>query len=334
MEKITGRMTAVTWSAPGKVIICGEHFVVYGGLAVAAAIDKRAYATVKLRDGGTVRISSKQIGTAEWQDGKLAKESSKGVSGRLEAYRKMVDAILEQHGRGKGVSVSIDSQIPRASGLGSSAAIAVATASALLDALGVSFTTEDVINYALVAESEIHYKPSGIDPTIATIGGIITFRRGAKPSKIEVQKGFEMLVIESGRQRRTGVMVRKVAQFRELHINLFDKLMEVSDMIAKEVELAIHNNRIERLGSLMTVSHNILRAIGVSSRELDEIVERVLRGGAYGAKLTGGGGGGAVIAVASGEVTRQLVNRLSDHYTVHRVPLPQDGARKEGAEGQ
>ncbi len=326
-------MREVTWSSPGKVIICGEHFVVYGGLAVAAAINMRAYATVKLREGGTVRIGSRQLGTAEWQNGRLVKESAKGVGERLEAYRKMVDAVLEQHGRGKGVSISLDSQIPRASGLGSSAAIAVATASALLDALGIEFTTDDVINYALVAESEIHYRPSGIDPTVSAIGGIITFRRGAKPSRIGVQKGFELLVIESGRQRRTGMMVRKVAQFRELHINLFDKLMEVSDMIAGEVELAIHNNRIERLGSLMTVSHNILRAIGVSSRELDEIVDRVLRAGAYGAKLTGGGGGGVVIAVASEEVARQLVSRYSGHYAIHRVLLPQEGARRERVEG-
>jgi mevalonate kinase len=326
-------MTTVTWSAPGKVIISGEHFVVYGGLAVAAAINMRAYATVKLKEGGNVKIGSKQLGTAEWQDGKLVKESAKGLGASLEAYRKMVDAILEQHGRGKGVSVLIDSQIPRASGLGSSAAIAVATAGALLDALGVGFTTDDVINYALVAESELHYRPSGIDPTVSAVGGIITFRRGAKPSKIEVQKGFELLVIESGRKRRTGMMVRKVAQFRELHVNLFDKLMEVSDMIAGEVELAIQNNRIERLGSLMTVSHNILRAIGVSSRELDEIVERALRAGAYGAKMTGGGGGGAVIAVASEEVVRHLVTMFSDHYAVHRVPLPQEGAKREKVEG-
>ena len=326
-------MREVTWSSPGKVIICGEHFVVYGGLAIAAAINMRAYATVRLKEGGTVRIGSRQLGTAEWQNGRLVKESAKGVGERLEAFRKMVDAVLEQHGRGKGVSISLDSQIPRASGLGSSAAIAVATASALLDALGVEFTTDDVINYALIAESEIHYRPSGIDPTVSAIGGIIAFRRGAKPTRIEVQKGFEMLVIESGKQRRTGMMVRKVAQFRELHINLFDKLMEVSDMIAGEVELAIHNNRIERLGSLMTVSHNILRAIGVSSRELDEIVDRVLRAGAYGAKLTGGGGGGVVIAVASDEVARQLVNRYSGHYAIHRVPLPQEGARKERVEG-
>jgi mevalonate kinase len=129
------------------------------------------------------------------------------------------------------------------------------------------------------------------------------------------------------------MMVRKVAQFRELHVNLFDKLMEVSDMIAGEVELAIQNNRIERLGSLMTVSHNMLRAIGVSSRELDEIVERALRAGAYGAKMTGGGGGGAVITVASEEVVRHLVTMFSDHYAVHRVPLPQKGAKREKVEG-
>jgi mevalonate kinase len=104
-------------------------------------------------------------------------------------------------------------------------------------------------------------------------------------------------------------------------------------MIAGEVELAIQNNRIERLGSLMTVSHNMLRAIGVSSRELDEIVERALRAGAYGAKMTGGGGGGAVITVASEEVVRHLVTMFSDHYAVHRVPLPQKGAKREKVEG-
>ncbi|MEM2269907.1 MAG: mevalonate kinase [Nitrososphaerota archaeon] len=327
-------MVRVTWSAPGKVIICGEHFVVYGGLAVAAAIDKRAYSTVSLRDDRIVRIGSKQIGTAEWLDGKLVKESSKGVGDRLEAYRKMVEALLEKYGRRKGVSVTVDSQIPRASGLGSSAAIAVATAGALLDALEADFTTDDVVNASLVAESELHYRPSGIDPTVSALGGVIRFRRGSKPQRIEPQKAFELLVIESGRPRRTGEMVRKVAQFRELHINLFDKLMEVSDMVAGEVELAIQNNRIERLGSLMTVSHNLLRAIGVSSRELDEIIDRALRAGAYGAKLTGGGGGGAVIAVASEEVTRQLISRHSDRYTFHRVVLPQEGARREKAEGK
>lgn len=321
----------VTWSAPGKVIICGEHFVVYGVTAIAAALDKRAYCTVSPRDDSVIRISSKQVGAAEWRDGELVKESSKGVGNRLNAYHKMVSAILASHDRRKGVNVVIDSQIPRALGLGSSASIAVATAGALLDLLNVSFEPDDLAQHALIAESEVHYRPSGIDPAVTTLGGIIRFKRGVKPVRLEPPAPLELLVIETGKTKRTSEMVRKVAQFRELHIGIFDKLMELVDVVSQEVELAILNNRLERLGSLLTVNHNVLRIIGVSTPELDDVVDASISSGAYGAKLTGGGGGGTVIAVASSQNLKRIYEVLQRSYSVRRVRLPQEGVRRESS---
>ncbi|MEN3048263.1 MAG: mevalonate kinase [Candidatus Caldarchaeales archaeon] len=319
----------VTWSAPGKVIICGEHFVVYGVTAIAAALDRRAYCTVSPRDDPVVRISSKQIGSAEWRDGELVRESSRGVGQRLGAYHKMVSSILQGLDRRKGVNVVVDSQIPRALGLGSSASIAVAMAGALLDLFGVSFEPEDLAQHALVAESEVHYRPSGIDPMVTALGGIIKFRRGSRPVRLEPPVPLEILVIETGKTKRTSEMVRRVSQFRELHVGIFDKLMELAEVITQEVELAILNNRLERLGSLLTVNHNVLRIIGVSTRELDEVVEASIASGAYGAKLTGGGGGGTVIAVAGDQNFRRVVERLQRTYDVRRVRLPQEGVRRE-----
>ncbi|MDW8042556.1 MAG: mevalonate kinase [Nitrososphaerota archaeon] len=320
---------SVTWSAPGKVIICGEHFVVYGVTAIAAALDKRAYCTVSPRDDAAIRVASKQVGTAEWRNGKLVKESAKGVGNRLSAFHKMVSAILEGHDRRNGVNVIIDSQIPRALGLGSSASIAVAMAGALLDLLQVSFEPDDLAQQALIAESEIHYRPSGIDPAVTTLGGIIRFKRGSKPVRLEPPVPLELLVVETGKPKRTSEMVRKVAQFRELHVSVFDKLMELVEVISREVELAVLNNRLERLGSLLTINHNVLKIIGVSTRELDEVVEASVSSGAYGAKLTGGGGGGTVIAVASDQNAKKVFERLQRSYSVRKVRLPQEGVRRE-----
>jgi len=316
-----------TCSAPGKIILTGEHFVVYGARAIASAINLRAYAKATTRDDGIISISSEDMGvSAEWRGSDLVKESKRGVSDRLRPLREALMAVLNKVG-GNGLTVSINSEIPRASGLGSSAAVSVSCVAAGLHAYGYKPSLGEIIDLASIAEGIIHYRASGVDLAVSTYGGVISYRRGSHPVRINVKKPISLLLIDVGMPRRTGDMVRHVSQLREQYISVFEKLRETVEEITSECELALVNNRYERLGDLLTINHNLLRAIGVSTRELDNALELAMRTGAIGGKLTGGGGGGCVIAVVDEKDIDTVYKKLMKAYNVYKVVIPQDGVR-------
>jgi mevalonate kinase len=318
-----------TCSAPGKVILTGEHFVVYGARAIAGAINLRAYAKATTRNDGVVSITSEDMGiSAEWRGAELVKESKRGVSERLRPLREALMAVLNKVS-GNGISVSINSEIPRASGLGSSAAVSVSCVAAGLHAYGYKPSQSEIIDLASIAEGIIHYRASGVDIAVSTYGGVISYRRGSHPVMINIKKPISLLLIDVGTPRRTGDMVRHVSQLREQYISVFEKLRETVEEITSECELALINSRYERLGDLLTINHNILRAIGVSTRELDNALELAVKSGAIGGKLTGGGGGGCLIAVVDEKEIDAVCRRLMRNYNVYKVVIPQDGVRCE-----
>ncbi|MEM1517829.1 MAG: mevalonate kinase [Nitrososphaerota archaeon] len=320
-------MGEATCSAPGKVILTGEHFVVYGARAIAGAIDLRAYATASTRNDGVISIFSEDMGiSAEWRGSDLLRESKRGVSERLRPLKEALSAVISKV-EGSGLTVNINSQIPRASGLGSSAAVAVSCVAAGLHAYGYRPSPPEIINFASIAEGIIHYRASGVDLAVSTYGGVISYRRGSKPTKIEIKKPISLLLIDVGTPRRTGDMVRHVSLLREQYISVFEKIRETVEEITSECELALINNRYERLGDLLMINHNLLRAIGVSTKELDNALELAIRSGAIGGKLTGGGGGGCVIAVVHEKEIDAVYRKLLRTYSVYKVTIPQDGVR-------
>jgi len=316
-----------TCSAPGKVILTGEHFVVYGAKAIAGAINLRAFANASTRDDGVISISSEDMGvSAEWRGGELIKESKRGVSDRLRPLREALMAVIKKVG-GSGLSVRINSQIPRGSGLGSSAAVSVSCVAAGLYAYGYKPSVSEIIDLASIAEGIIHYRASGVDLAVSTYGGVISYRRGSHPVMINIKKPISLLLIDVGTPRRTGDMVRHVSQLREQYISVFEKLREAVEEITSECELALVNSRYERLGDLLTINHNLLRAIGVSTKELDNALEYAIKAGAIGGKLTGGGGGGCVIAIADETEIDNVHKKLMRSYNVYKVVLPQEGVK-------
>lgn len=322
-------MESATYSAPAKVILCGEHYVVYGGKAIACAIPKRAYATVTRRSDALLSIESQDARiSAVWRDDKLMKSSDQTAPTRLRPLKTMIDRISETHGV-KGFSVIIKSQIPRGMGLGSSASVSLAVASACLSVLGVEPQQSELLEIASIAESEIHYRASGVDLAASMFGGIISYVRGERPRPIPVADKFNLILISTKRGRRTGTIVKQVSTLREQFISIFEKLRGVNDEVASEMEVALRNLRFERIGALFTIQHNLLKTIGVSNRSLDEAVETALKAGALGAKLTGAGGGGCVIAIASQDKVREVARAISQKYPVEILTLPHEGLRRE-----
>ena len=298
---------SVTASAPGKVILFGEHFVVYGNPAIVSSIDLRARVTAS---------SSREEGVTleEWPQENPAVRSA--------SY------ILEKLRWKGGISLKTSSEIPQSVGLGSSAAIAVASAAAALKLCSDKLDLKLVLEAAHEGEKIIHYTPSGIDTSIAAFGGAGTYTRSEGYRELDFRLE-EILIVNTGRQRRTGDLVRRVKEFREKDPKRFEELLEESKRIVEESVDHLKAHEVEPLGKLMLRNQELLRAIGVSAPEIEQAVDACMSAGAYGAKLTGAGGGGCVIAVADYDKLDLLAEKLGKYFQVFRARLRVEGVRIE-----
>lgn len=183
-------LTAVA-SAPAKIILFGEHFVVFGEPAIVLALDKRAYALAEMRKGKRVHIKSVNLelsGFFEKEKFKAEKGSRKKAQKELMSVRLAAQKILDQAKRDFVVSIEIRSNVPVAAGLGASAAVAAATAKAVSHLLDVSLSSEEIFNIACEAECIVHGTSSGIDPAIATYGDVLVFKRREVFTRLSVRK--------------------------------------------------------------------------------------------------------------------------------------------------
>ncbi len=290
----------VTASAPAKTILIGEHFVVYDEPAIVMAIDRRVYVTVEERSDGAIYISS-DLGVS----GTFVGEDYRPVTGGTEARRTLdpiriaAQTVLDTLGKRSGLSITVKSEIPASVGLGSSAALAVATVAATGRLLGSDFTKKEIAELPLEAEKYVHVRPSGIDQTIATYGGALLYRRSEGITPLHVTIEIPIVVGNTGLPRTTGTLVAAVRVKRDKFPEVMDPLIQVAGQLSRMAVRALRQGDLNGLGELMDINHGLLSAIGVSNEALDRLVYAAKRGGALGAKLTGAGGGGCMIALSS-----------------------------------
>jgi len=286
--------------APGKVILYGEHFVVYNVPAIVMAIDRVVKVSVSPREDGLLRICSDLGFACEYDDGdaKPLMGGKKAVA-FLEPVRIAARTVLEHFNEKKGLIIDIHSTIPSSVGLGSSGAVSVATVAAVSKVLGHEISKEQIWRLSLQAERYVHVTPSGIDPLVSTYGGLLFWRiqDGTKPKKINCD--IEIVVGNTGIQRSTGRFVSMVGKKKTKKVEGISQLMGVMSWISNLALKAFKEMDIVTLGALMNMNHELLRIIGVSNESLDRLVEATRKAGALGSKLTGGGGGGCMISLTT-----------------------------------
>jgi len=308
---------SVTTSAPGKIIIIGEHFVVYGSYAVAAAISKRARVTVTGTSNKDSIIISNDVKS------KLSEQR-----GRFSAVKEVVRALFEKYGQPEnGIRIDIQSDIPLGSGLGSSAAISVATAGAVSRFIGHDLAYEEIAKFAARGEKSVHGNPSGIDTAASLYGGMILFSRKTGTKPIPLNRAIQLLVVFSGVPRSTSKLISKVGETKSKFPSTFERLADASSFASLQLVDALSNGDLPYMGALMNFSQATLSWIGVSTDNLDVLVENVLHSDfCYGAKLTGAGGGGSIIALPMPDKAETLLQRVSRRYKVaFLVSIPQQG---------
>ncbi|MEM2906432.1 MAG: mevalonate kinase [Candidatus Bathyarchaeia archaeon] len=277
-------LEAVTASAPGKVILVGEHFVVLGKPALVMAIDRRAYVTALKLPGDQVSVESEQI-----------PDLSPSQVEPIVKAAKMAEAFS---GKTVGLRIVVRSEIPPSAGLGSSAAVAAATAAAVGKLLGSPLPREEVFRVSLEAERSVHGTPSGVDPAISTYGGIMLFQRGEPLVKLSAASEVPLVVGNTKVERTTGDLVARVRALNERYPRLTSLISEAASLLAAETREAIEKGDLQRVGEMMNVAHGLLSSVGVSHPSLERLIYAARNAGALGAKLTGAGGGGCMIALA------------------------------------
>ncbi|MFQ5758229.1 MAG: mevalonate kinase [Candidatus Bathyarchaeia archaeon] len=299
-------------SAPAKVILFGEHFVVYGEPAIVLAIDKRAHVRARLRKDQRIYINSTSLGLSGFFRGDHFQPECGGQEAHreLEPIKIATQRVLKVSEEKAGVDIEVFSQIPVAAGLGSSAAVAAAVAAGVSQLLDLDMAKEKIFNIALEAERFIHGTPSGIDPAISTYGGVILFQKGKGITMLKTDADLPLVVGDTRMKRSTGDMVAKLRRRRERYPSVIDPVLKVGGEIVRSAVKALKSGDPEALGELMNTNQGLLSAVGVSSESLGRLIYAAREAGALGAKLTGAGGGGCMIALCSQDKLKRVAEAI------------------------
>ncbi len=308
-------MPAISASAPGKIILFGEHAVVYGRPALAAPVEQVAARAVVMAEPrlprGSVRIQAPDIGLeSSLADLPAGHPLAMAISGVLQTL-----AILHP----PAFSLRVVSTIPLEAGLGSGAAISVAVIRAVTGFLGKTLPVERVSALAYEVEKYYHGTPSGIDNAVIAYGMPVFFTRGAPVEFLNVAKPFTIVIGDSGVKSPTSVAVGDLRRLWQSDPDHYESLFDEVGDIARLARAAVEHGKPAELGRLMDDNHRLLQAMSASSRELDHLTEAARKAGALGAKLSGAGRGGNMIALVEEGRAGEVASALESAGAIHTI---------------
>ena len=289
-------------SAPGKVILFGEHFVVHGVKAVLCAIDRRVFVTAQTIDEEKIIIES-DIGNLESAKNK----DIDGINSPLKPFYFIADKLLKEHPDVAGIKISIRSEIPPGVGLGSSSACCVAGAGAI-SGLFSKKTKDEILNIAIDAEKTIFKNTSGADCTVSTHGGIIVYDKTGF-AKIESEPNFQLVISNSKIEHSTEEVVSQVQRFKDQNEKEFAELCSKESELIEDVLEIFKEDMIAKLGEKIVENQKFLETIGVSNDTLRQMVE-IGNKSSFGSKITGAGGGGCIFSLTNEENAEETLNEF------------------------
>ncbi len=281
-------------SAPAKIILFGEHFVVHGTKAILAAIDKRVTVTSAFTDNNIIRVNS-ELGTLNVPVSSPYEE----VKSEFRPFVYLANEMITSNQNVNGLEITINSDIPIGVGLGSSSACCVA-ATASISGLFKEVSSEENLKMSIEAEKTIFPDTSGADCTVCTYGGIIEYDKINGSKKNTDASNLNLLITNSMIPHSTKRSVERVSKFKEDDEERFSQLCALETKLIDEVNIALKNKDLITLGLKMSENQKYLEEIQVSNDTLRGMIDS-LKEISLGAKITGAGDGGCVIALVKDE---------------------------------
>ena len=309
-------MTSIA-KAPGKIILFGEHFVVYENRAILGAINKYATVTSEKTNTDNILISS-SLGQSSIQKD----EDVSNVEKKFRPFFFIAREVIEKNDFDKGITIKIESDIPIGAGLGSSSACCVAAAASILNLFN-SADEKEVLELAINAEKTIFPNTSGADCTVSVSGGIIEYQKEKGFSKIETENEFNFIIIDSEQVHSTDKVVERVRKFKENNSEVFTELCSEEERLITKALDSMKKNDLETIGKCMAQNQMFLEQIGVSNDELLSITKEIEKI-TFGAKITGAGDGGCIIALTQND------DDLSEYFNTTKYQTYQVTIQKTG----
>lgn len=289
-------------TAHGKIILTGEHAVVYGMPAIAMPFPQvRAIVTVE-------KIADEMMLSSEFYHGPLAQ-----IPEKLQGIVACVNATLKVLNRPqKGLRINLNTSIPIGRGLGSSAAIAVAVVKGVFAFYGQRPTKRELMALVRIAETFSHGNPSGIDVAAASADSLIWFQKRKGMKELQIARPIYLIVADTGMIADTHQAVSIVREKYKNYPERTKKVVRSLGAISVQARNALASGNVKYLGMLLNAAQGKLEELGVSNLAINQLVHVARKAGALGAKLTGGGLGGCVLALA---INRSQAKAIANHLT-------------------
>ena len=290
-------------SAPGKVILFGEHFVVYGVKAILCSINKRVTVTAEKINERKISINS-DIGDLVLEPNKSILE----INSPLKPFYYLANKAIEN--QNTGIQIKIDSEIPLGVGLGSSSACCVAGAGAIFKLFG-DISKEEILELAIEAERTIFENTSGADCTVCMYGGIMEYDKKQGFKKIEDEPNFQLVIANSNIEHSTESMVLKVKEFKNKNKEKFSRLLNQESKLVEEVLELLKKNNTKELGRKINENQKYLENIEISNNQLRNMI-KIGQKSSFGAKITGSGGGGCIFTITDESNLENTLKEFKD----------------------
>lgn len=288
-----------TASACGKVILCGEHAVVYGMPALALPLHNLQAVARLISAEDPAEGCSLHAPDLNWQHhfgNTQASDSEHPLALTLWEGLRHFGLVKDPL---PAITLSISSQIPIGRGLGSGAAISAALFRVLAAYTGQPCTLAETLAFVHAQEMRYHGQPSGIDGEVISRGEPLYFVRGQAPKTLQIASGAVLLLGDSGPAPPTHEVVGAVREGFEAEPARYQALFEAMGQLSQAARDALASGHWARLGQCLNQNHAHLQALQVSSPRLDQLVQTAQEAGAWGAKLSGAGRGGLALALCS-----------------------------------
>ena len=286
-------MPAISSTFPGKIILFGEHAVVYGSHAIAIPVNQVSSKVV------ITPLINSVPGIVEVTAADIHLHAQLDSLPEQDPIAFCIRSALQKLGVQKcpAFSIRINSTIPIAAGMGSGASISCAIAQAVSTFLGKPFTNSEISSIAFEVEKLHHGNPSGIDNTVIAFKQAVYYKREEEPELLKIGARLVFIIADSGIKSLTSDVVNAVRDSWKLDQAHYNSIFSAIDTLVQEAFTEIKTGNRENIGALMNKNHLLLQEMGVSHPLLDELVTTARINGAYGAKLSGAGRGGNIIAL-------------------------------------
>jgi mevalonate kinase len=310
-------------SAPGKVILFGEHSVVYQKPAIAVAVDKRATVKIQEADLENIHVEIPQLDLhANINQTGSVESWGTGQKGIIYYIRDSLHSI----GLREGLTVDVDLGVPIGAGLGSSAAVTVATMAAGLKLEDHTINPSELAHWAHQVELNVQGSASPLDTAISSHGGAIYLSSKSKPINMEIGENLPLVVAYTTYRGNTGELIIEVRKRRDTFPNVLDPILESMGAITRTARRALEYGDEETIAELMNINHGLLDALGVNTPELSRLVYYARRAGAIASKITGAGGGGSIVAYAPRKID-EVVRELNHVDRAFPVSISREGVK-------